>query len=300
MEEVWVYINEEKIYQISNLGRVKSCARYIKGRKKIYLAERVLKLKKSKRNKLQVAIYVYGKQKTFFVHELVAKVFVPNKENKKYVYHISNDVNDNRVENLQWGNFKYPKRVCYDCKVEKNIEEFYNWNRDVSCGKRFVCKVCDNIRSRNYRENNREKEKIRRRKKYLKRKRTEIVKGTEYKKRRAAVDPGFKLLRNLRDRHRVAVKNASLGKNFRTTDLLGCDSGTLKLHFEALFKPDMSWDNYGRLWNIDHIYPLSRVNWENKEQVAMACNYKNLTPQYVWINNHKRAKLNYYETSNDN
>ena len=185
-------------------------------------------------------------------------------------------------------------RICSDCGIEKDLEEFYTWKNDPIHNRRYICKICESIRGKKYRQNNVEKEKIRRRNKYLKNKEKEIAKDNEYKKKRMESDPQYKMLRRLRDRHTKAVKNAGKEKNFRNTDLLGCDSKTLKEHFEFHFKHDMSWENYGTVWNIDHIYPLSKVDWDNQEQVSFACNFKNLIPQYKEINWSKGSKLNYY------
>ena len=161
-------------------------------------------------------------------------------------------------------------RKCSDCKKEKDLEEFYKWKNDPIHNRKYVCIVCDLIRNKKYRENNVEKEKIRRRIKYLKNREREISRDSEYKKKRMLHDPAFKMLRRIRDRHSNAVKRAGKLKNFRTTDLLGCDSKTLKEHFESLFKPDMSWNNHGSIWHIDHIYPLSKVNWDDVNEVSYA------------------------------
>jgi hypothetical protein len=184
-------------------------------------------------------------------------------------------------------------KTCSNCKIEKNFNEFSKWKYSKD-GHRNECKSCDKMRSKSYALKNIEKEKKRRRDRYLKNKEREIAYDREYKKRREIEDPTFKLIRRLRDRHSKAVKNAGKLKNFRTTDLLGCDSKTLKEHFEHLFKPDMSWDNYNTIWHIDHVYPLSKVNWDNSNEVSYACNYKNLIPQYKEINWSKGAKLNFY------
>lgn len=293
MQEIWEYINEEKLYQVSNLGIVKRCARFIKGKKNSHVKEKLMKIKKGR----YVAILISKKQVQVLIDRLVAKHFVPNPNNFKYIDHINKILSDNRCENLEWVK-NIPKartRICSDCKIEKDIEkDFYKWKSNSS-GKRFICKECESVRGKRYRQANPEKEKIRRRNKYLRRKNAEIKKDSEYKKRRSLEDPSYKLLRSLRDRHSKAVKNAGANKSFRTTDLLGCDAKFLKSYFESLFKDDMNWSNYGTLWNIDHIYPLSKVDWQNKEQVAMVCSYKNLMPQYVWVNSRKRAKLDYYQ-----
>ena len=49
-----------------------------------------------------VALYKNGKGKQFYIHQLVAKAFIPNPENKNCVDHIDNNKDNNNVENLRW------------------------------------------------------------------------------------------------------------------------------------------------------------------------------------------------------
>ena len=105
--EIWKDINGfEGIYQISNLGRLKSLARtadFVNGaiiqRKERILVAGVIG---RERNYLGVALSKNKKQKTYPVHRLVANAFIPNPENKPQVNHIDSNPSNNHVDNLEW------------------------------------------------------------------------------------------------------------------------------------------------------------------------------------------------------
>ena len=44
-------------------------------------------------------------------------------------------------------------KICIICKIEKSLNEFHN-DKCKSLGKRSYCKICDNIKAKNYRKNN--------------------------------------------------------------------------------------------------------------------------------------------------
>ena len=95
-EEIWKPIKDyEGLYEVSNLGRVKSLNYRGTGK------ERILKNIECK-GYLTVCLTKNGKQKVLKVHRLVAEVFIPNPEGKPCIDHINTIKTDNRVENLRW------------------------------------------------------------------------------------------------------------------------------------------------------------------------------------------------------
>mgnify|MGYP001581314356 CR=1 FL=1 len=50
----------------------------------------------------QIQLFINGKRKQPYIHRLIAKVYIPNPENKPVIDHINRDRKDNRIENLRW------------------------------------------------------------------------------------------------------------------------------------------------------------------------------------------------------
>jgi hypothetical protein len=67
----------------------------------------------------------------------------------------------------------------------------------------------------------------------------------------------------------------------------------LKRHLEKLFTPEMSWENYGTYWHIDHKIPIAVFNFEKPEHIdfKLCWRLKNLQPLEAKENMSKGAKL---------
>ena len=93
-------------------------------------------------------------------------------------------------------------------------------------------------------------------------------------------DPAGHLAHISRSRIRSALKN---NKEFSSKEYIGCSIETFKQHIESQFKPDMSWDNHGSLWHIDHKIPL-KYNNPTIEEVIERLHYTNTQPLYATEN----------------
>lgn len=126
MEEVWKDIKDyEGLYQVSNLGRVKSLDRKVVqfngfcNIERIYKG-RILKPSTSANGYKRVILYDKCKKKNVNIHKLVLLAFVPNTENLAQINHIDEDKSNNCVNNLEWCSSKY--NINYGKRNQKTSE----------------------------------------------------------------------------------------------------------------------------------------------------------------------------------
>ena len=148
-------------------------------------------------------------------------------------------------------------------KINKTIRDHYQKNKDSEHYKKVKYEYYENnkekkeVKRKEWRENNREK--VRRA-------------DREYKKN----NPQAALASVLRGRLNKAIK-----KGFKTgsaVDDLGCSIEKLMKHLESKFDDKMNWQNRGKYWQIDHIYPMIEADLNDRVEFLAVNNWRNLQP----------------------
>lgn len=132
MEEIWKNVKGyEGLYQISNLGNVRSLKRNIILKQSQY----------SKYN--QVNLYKNGKRECVNVHRIVAIAFLNNPSNYECINHIDENKRNNAVNNLEWCSKKYNVNYGAGNKKSSNIRSKYKFIQKTLDGK--IIKIWNNV-----------------------------------------------------------------------------------------------------------------------------------------------------------
>jgi len=213
---------------------------------------------------------------------------------------------------------------CSTCKHLKKESDFTK-NKSTKDGLHNQCRDCrknytkKTVRERSarrkaFRENNKEKIKEQKRQYYLRNRDSIIAKrSTPEAKTRLAknqrlyrqknpglwskycgdryrTDKHFKIQKSLRGRLTAAIRNSQ--KVGSAVHDLGCSIEELIVHLEAQFYDErMSWETWGKEWHIDHIYPLSQADLEDRVQFLAVNNWRNLQPLTIADNLDKNNKI---------
>ena len=112
--ETWKDIKDfEGLYEVSNLGRIKSLANKKSPKITIYkhrtskyykskIKEKIMKQGLVSRGYFSILLIKNKNGTRAYVHRLVAQTFIPNVENKKTVNHKDGNPKNNQVSNLEW------------------------------------------------------------------------------------------------------------------------------------------------------------------------------------------------------
>jgi hypothetical protein len=153
MDEIWKDIKgHEGLYQVSNLGRVKSLKREVFHRKgNLNIKERILKPHKSGlKNNIYYDVFLSNQViKQIKIHRLVAETFLGNPDKKEQINHVDGNKLNNNVDNLEWVTAKENTVHAWENGLCSNIVNGSKLRRGE---KSFTSKLTNDI-VRNIREN---------------------------------------------------------------------------------------------------------------------------------------------------
>jgi hypothetical protein len=218
---------------------------------------------------------------------------------------------------------------CYLCEKIKQMssDNFYK-QHTVILGYRVPCKSCNKLiqkfkrdanpelrermveKAKQWREENKERSNETRRTYRNKRmedpeyRKNSNEYHSNYLRNRRANDPAYKIAGNVSRLVRHAIKRLSEGltsKGGNTFDHLPYTPQELVEHLESQFDENMSWENHGKYWHIDHIIPQAMLPYDSvkHENFRKAWALDNLQPLTVFENLSKnsiyKGKKRYYK-----
>lgn len=139
-DEVWKDIpNYENIYQVSNLGRIKSL-RYWSNGGYIY-KERILKPRLSKNGYLRITLRKNNNSKDFYIHRLVGECFLEKPNYKCEINHKDTIRTNNVYSNLEWCTHKENQNnpISIAKQIGKNNHMYGKNNYNENNSYKIIC-----------------------------------------------------------------------------------------------------------------------------------------------------------------
>ena len=167
-------------------------------------------------------------------------------------------------------------KKCSKCKTI-SLKSKFNKDMNKNDGLNPICKVCRIGYYNEKREQRREYGKF-----YARKNRARI---NTYERLKRKNDPNFNLFCNIRQRTKYAFKSQTIEK---INDLIGCSNYFFRNWFIHQLYGDMTIENYGKIWCLDHCHPLSKIK---ENELNKYTNWINIRPMYIKDNSIKGDKI---------
>lgn len=176
-----------------------------------------------------------------------------------------NEINKNEIKT----------KICNCCLKDKELNEFFK-HKGYEDGLQLRCKLCFKeirIKTREkYSEYNKNYSKINKEK--------QLNYAKKYIKKRYKEDSAYRLKRITQSRIFRVLQRLKVTKSRGTIKLLGCSSKEYKIYIEKLFLPEMTWDNHGVIWEVDHIIACATFDLSIPEEQFKCFHYSNTQPLF--------------------
>jgi hypothetical protein len=138
--EIWKPLTGYPGYEISSFGRAKSVDREVINSRSLkpFIKTGIILNQNLNRGYTSFCVSIENKVKRLITHREVAKLFIPNPENKPCINHKNGIRNDNRVENLEW--CSYSENNLHSFRILGNISpmkgkhgKFHHSSKKIIC-----------------------------------------------------------------------------------------------------------------------------------------------------------------------
>ena len=180
-------------------------------------------------------------------------------------------------------------KKCSNCGIISLKSNFHKRSKSGE-GLQSQCKFCVNGYNKSHYYKNHASE-LERCRKYEFQNRGNI---NEYIKNRFKTDLNFNLASYMRNRLYKTYKAQNVRKTNETFDLLGCSHSFFKNWIIHQLYRNMTIENYGSVWQIDHCLTIASFNLLDKNDMKKCFNWINLRPMYVKNNIIKCDKIDYH------
>lgn len=181
--------------------------------------------------------------------------------------------------------FKFEKSSCYDCQL-KRARDWKSRNKE---------KVKEYMRQ--WKETNKEHVSSYNARYDAANKDTIRPRALAYQNARLETDIQFKLSKYLRNRFRKVLKSGRLNES--SLSVLGCTIDQFKAWLEYRFTDDMTFDNHGTVWELDHVVPISKFELaDNEIEIRKCFHWSNFQPLTSLANKSKNCNVTQEEIMN--
>jgi hypothetical protein len=164
-------------------------------------------------------------------------------------------------------------KICRECNNELSIDNFCK-HKGGKYGVDSICKPCavltnntleGRIRAIEWSKNNKD-----------------IVnkRAIARDKFKVKTDPEYRIKKYLRIRFWEVINKNKSTKSKSILNIMGCTVQEYRNNLESQFKPEMTWENHGKIWEIDHIIPLSLFNLTKEEEQKKGFHHSNTQPLF--------------------
>lgn len=179
--------------------------------------------------------------------------------------------------------FRKNRRICIDCEHAAG-REYRKSNRNVEMAVKFKAATDGDIQPLKefYKEHNIEipenikitPETIKSLPEINKKKKTVYRKIHVKKERKIMSEPERKLVKACR----LRLKRFFKTKLYKSLQCIGCDSELLKKWLEFNLSDDMTLEDHGKIWHIDHVLPISQFDLSKDRELTICFHWSNLAP----------------------